>query len=76
MATEPGERIVLSRTNVTKRDELLAKMLAWSRRSAAKLPYVRNPSHDPFANRNKTRSRTRLTPPSVSIPNSNKPCSP
>lgn len=56
VAADPGERTDLAVNNPTKRDELLAQMLAWIDRSGAKLPFVRNSTYDPSAKPQKTRS--------------------
>ncbi len=49
LADDPGERHDLATTNPKKRDELLDQMLAWLKRTDAKLPTERNLKYDPNA---------------------------
>lgn len=55
LAADPGEHTNVALTNSSKRDELLAQMLAWIDRSSAKLPFVANPAYDPAAKPTKVR---------------------
>ena len=48
-ADDPGEQHDLATANSKKRDELLDQMLAWLKRTDAKLPTERNPKYDPSA---------------------------
>jgi arylsulfatase A-like enzyme len=49
LADDPGERNDLAVTNPKKRDELLSEMLAWMKRTDAKMPTERNAKYDPKA---------------------------
>jgi arylsulfatase A-like enzyme len=49
LADDPGERNDLANSNPKKRDELLDEMLAWMKRTDAKMPTQRNPKYDPSA---------------------------
>lgn len=49
LADDPGEHRDLAASNPAKRDELLAQMLAWMKRTDAKMPTERNPTYDPKA---------------------------
>ena len=49
LAEDPGERRDVAASNAKKRDELLNEMLAWMKRTGAKMPTERNPSYDPQA---------------------------
>ncbi len=49
VADDPGERHDLALTNPARRDALLAEMLAWLKRTDARVPTTRNPAYDPNA---------------------------
>jgi arylsulfatase A-like enzyme len=55
LSEDPGERHDLSSTQIHKRDELLDELLAWQKRTGAKLASVPNPGYDPQAQTQKTK---------------------
>jgi arylsulfatase A-like enzyme len=57
LGEDPGERRDLASSNPVKRDQLLGEMLAWIKRTDAKLPSERNPKYDPNAKPTKKAGR-------------------